>query len=61
MGAQSSVNYEPLTPLSFLRRATHVFGEKTAIIYGDRHYTWKEFSSRVNRLSSALKSIGIKR
>jgi len=57
----SSVNYENLTPLSFLRRAAFVFGDKTAVIYGDRHYTWKEFFSRVNRLSSALKNIGIKK
>lgn len=61
MGRQLSVNYEPLTPLSFLKRASYVFGDKTAVIYGDRHYTWKEFSSRVNRLSSALKGMGIKK
>ncbi len=61
MEGTSSVNYEPLTPLSFLRRAAYVFGDKTAVIYGDRHYTWKEFFSRVNRLSSALKGVGIKK
>lgn len=61
MEGSSSVNYEPLTPLSFLRRAAFVFGDKTAVIYGDRCYTWKEFSSRVNRLSSALKDMGIKK
>ncbi len=61
MEGSSSVNYEPLTPLSFLKRAAFVFRDKTAVIYGDRCYTWKEFFSRVNRLSSALKDVGIKR
>jgi len=59
MEGASSVNYEPLTPLSFLRRAAFIYRDKTAVIYGDRHYTWKEFFSRVNRLSSALKDVGI--
>lgn len=57
----SSVNYEPLTPLSFLKRAAYVFGDKTAVVYGDRRYTWQEFFSRVNRLSSALRQVGVKR
>jgi len=61
MEGSSSVNYEPLTPLSFLRRAAHVFSDKAAVIYGDRRYTWKDFSDRVNRLSSALKDVGIKK
>ena len=61
MEGSSSVNYEPLTPLSFLKRAAFVFGDKTAVIYGDRCYTWKEFFNRVNRLSNALKDVGIKK
>ena len=61
MEGASSVTCVPLTPLSFLKRAAFVFGDKTAVIYGDRHYTWKEFFSRVNRLSNALKNVGIKK
>lgn len=61
MEGSSPLNYEPLTPLSFLRRAAHVFRDKTAVVYGERRYTWQEFFSRVNRFSSALKDAGIKR
>jgi len=61
MEGSSPLNYQPLTPLSFLRRAAYVFRDKTAVVYGNRRYTWKEFFSRTNRFSSALKDIGIKR
>jgi fatty-acyl-CoA synthase len=44
-----------LTPLSFLRRSAYLFPEKTAVIYGDRRYTYKEFEERVNRLASRLR------
>ena len=53
--------YEPLTPLSFLYRITYVMPDKTAVIYGDKRWTWKEFFDRVNRLSNALKSVGVKK
>jgi len=61
MEGSSPLNYQPLTPLSFLRRAAYVFRDKTAVVYGDRRYTWKEFFRRTNRFSSALKDIGIKK
>ena len=60
MEGSSPVNYEPLTPLSFLKRSAYIFADKTAVVYGDRRYTWKELFDRVNRLSSALKGVGIK-
>jgi fatty-acyl-CoA synthase len=44
-----------LTPLSFLRRSAYLFPEKTAVIYRDRRYTYKEFEERVNRLASRLR------
>jgi fatty-acyl-CoA synthase len=44
-----------LTPLSFLRRSAYLFPEKTAVVYGDRRYTYKEFEERVNRLASRLR------
>jgi len=57
----ASVNYAPLTPLRFLERAANVFGDKTAVIYEDEHYSWQEFSRRVSRMSSALKNMGIEK
>ncbi|GIX47608.1 MAG: acyl-CoA synthetase [Candidatus Tectimicrobiota bacterium] len=53
------VNYTPLTPLSFLRRSAYVYPEKTAVVYRDRHYTYREFQQRVNRLATALQGVGV--
>src|SRR5690606_39064276 len=38
-----------------------VFPEKTAIIYGDRHYSYREYGERVNRLATALRKAGLQR
>jgi fatty-acyl-CoA synthase len=48
-----------LTPLSFIKRSAFVYPNKTAIVHGDRSYTYKEFGERVNRLASALKNRGL--
>ena len=56
---QLAVNYTPLTPLSFLRRSTAVFPDKTAVVYNDMRYTYREFNQRVNRLASALQQAGV--
>ena len=53
--------YEPLTPLSFLHRIAYVMPDKVAVICEDRRWTWREFFNRVNRLSNALKSVGVKK
>ena len=34
-----------LTPLSFLRRSAEVYPDKTAIVYGDRRHTYREFAA----------------
>ena len=31
----------PLSPIDFLQRAAHVFGDKTAIIYEDRRLDYR--------------------
>ena len=38
----------PLTPLAFLRRSADVFSERTAIVYGDRRYSFAEFVDLAN-------------
>ena len=50
-----------LTPLSFLERSASVFPDKTAIVHGDRRYTYQEFAERVYRLASHLRSIGMQK
>jgi len=54
-----SVNYDILSPVKFLARSAEVFPEKTAVVYGDSRYNYKEFQNRVYRLANALKKIGI--
>jgi fatty-acyl-CoA synthase len=50
-----------LTPFRFLQRSAAVYREKTAIVYGERSWTYPEYAERVYRLTSALKSAGIER
>jgi len=58
---QSSVNYVPLTPLSFLERSAYVFREKTAVVYNETRYTYQQFWQRVHRLARALQKVGVAR
>ncbi len=50
-----------LTPVSFLRRSASVFPDKTAIVHGERRYTYRQFEERVNRLASALRAAGMQK
>jgi fatty-acyl-CoA synthase len=59
MMQMSSVNRSVLTPIEFLSRSTLVYPEKTAVIYGDKRYSYKQFSDRIFRLASALRLKGI--
>ena len=47
-----------LTPVSFLRRSAYMFPEKTAVVHGERRYSYRELEERVNRLASRLKEKG---
>jgi fatty-acyl-CoA synthase len=55
----SAANHVPLTPVSFLRRAALIHPDRTAVIHGDWHLTYREFQQRVWRLANALKRRGI--
>jgi fatty-acyl-CoA synthase len=56
-----SANFVPLSPVSFLARAAEFFGDRTAIIHGERRYTYREFYARSRQLAHALTKAGIKR
>jgi fatty-acyl-CoA synthase len=58
---QCDANYQPLTPLQFLVRAADVYPDRTAVIYGEQHYTWREHAQRCRRLAGALADAGIGR
>jgi fatty-acyl-CoA synthase len=53
--------YKPLTPLSLLERIACVMPDETAVIDGERLWTWGDFFRRVVRLSNALREMGIKK
>lgn len=57
--SKTSANYTPLSPVSFLRRASGVFPSHPAVIYGDRRYTWRDVHDRACRLANALRRLGI--
>src|SRR3989442_13843615 len=56
--AQPAVNYTPLTPLSFLVRRAYVFPDKTAVVYKDTRYTYRQLRQRINRWATALQTAG---
>jgi fatty-acyl-CoA synthase len=58
---KTPANYVPLTPLSFLPRAAHVFPRQVAIIHGAIRQTWAQTYARCRRLAAALGAHGIRR
>jgi fatty-acyl-CoA synthase len=49
-----TANYQPLSPLSFLERASRVFPEVTAIVHGKQRISYAAFYARARKLASAL-------
>ncbi|KAI3668969.1 hypothetical protein L6452_40186 [Arctium lappa] len=58
---RGSVNYVPLSPISFLERAAEVYRNQTSMIYGSIKYTWEETHRRCLKLASALNHLGVSR
>ncbi|CDQ38709.1 MULTISPECIES: long-chain-fatty-acid--CoA ligase [Virgibacillus] len=54
------MNY-PLTPLDWKRRAVKYYPTKTAVIDGEKQFTYLEFGERIDRLSAALTDAGIQK
>src|SRR2546421_2358385 len=52
-------NRVELTPLSFLERAAHAFGPRTALVHREHRFTYRDLRQRVHRLASALLAAGI--
>src|ERR1700686_3052335 len=53
--------FAPLTPASFLDRSVAVFADRTAIIDGERSFTYQVMSDRCRRLMAALAAQGVGR
>jgi fatty-acyl-CoA synthase len=56
---RNPANYVPLSPLSFLRRVATVYPERTAVVHGERHWSWHDVHVRARRLASALRRHGV--
>ena len=56
---KNEANYVPLSPVSFVKRASDVYPTKTSIVYGNRSYTWAQTYQRSVCLASALQNAGI--
>ena len=56
---KNAANHVPLTPLSHLRRATTVFPNHIAVVYGAHRKTYAEYYERATRLASALQKMGV--
>ena len=48
-----------LNPAGFLSRAAYMYPEKTAVVDGDRRYSYRQFAGRSWRLANALRSAGL--
>jgi fatty-acyl-CoA synthase len=53
--------FEPLLPFNFLRRAARLFPDKVAVVDGEQRYAYRTLAARVNRLSNALRRMGVSR
>src|ERR1700677_732509 len=56
---RTAANHVPLSPVSFLIRAAHVYGPRVAVIHGERRITYAQFLDRSRRLASALARAGV--
>ena len=56
-----AANFVALSPVSFIKRAADFFGDRTAVIHGNRRLTYSEFYARSRRLAHALTNAGIER
>ncbi len=49
----------PLSPLEFARRARRLYGDRIAVVDGERRFTYSEFFDRCDRWTSALQGMGV--
>lgn len=56
---KSGANFVPLSPISFLKRASTVYAERAAITYGSLNRTWSETGARCRAIAAGLRRRGI--
>src|SRR5712691_7947034 len=58
---KNRANFVALSPIGFLLRSAAVYPDRTAVIHGERRYTWRQSLERCRRLASALAAHGVRR
>ena len=58
--SRNPANYSALTPVSFLKRAAHVFPHRLAVVDDDMTLSYGQFYSRCRALASSLATLGVK-
>jgi fatty-acyl-CoA synthase len=58
---RNAANQQPLSPLSFLARAAHIYPQQLSVVHGRRRFTWADTHARCRRLAAALKRAGVQR
>ncbi|KAJ9564555.1 hypothetical protein OSB04_000521 [Centaurea solstitialis] len=57
--AKCPANYVPLTPLTFIKRASMVYANRTSVIYDGVRFTWRQTYERCCRLAYSLRSLNL--
>ncbi|KAI3824215.1 hypothetical protein L1987_05665 [Smallanthus sonchifolius] len=57
--AKCPANYVPLTPLTFIKRASMVYSNRRSVIYARVSFTWRQTYERCCRLAYSLRSLNI--
>ena len=58
---KTAANFVALSAVSFVERGAEVFGDLSAVIHGQRRYTWRQTRDRSARLVAALAALGVGR
>nr|XP_043605881.1 trans-cinnamate:CoA ligase, peroxisomal-like [Erigeron canadensis] len=56
---KSQANYVPLTPLTFIKRASMVYSNRTSVIYEGVGFNWRQTYDRCCRLAYSLRSLNV--
>ena len=59
--AKRPANFQPLSPVSMLKRTAQVYPGRTAQIHGRIRRSWAEVGERCRRLASALEGRGVEK
>jgi fatty-acyl-CoA synthase len=58
---KTPANFAALSPVSFLERSADIYPDLTAVIHGQRCYSWAQVRERSARLANALLTAGVQR